>query len=272
MMPAPPLALAHGDQITRKIQARGRLALLTDFDGTLAAIRRDPAQVQLPRRTRELLGRLVAAGVLTGIVSGRSLRDVQDHIGLRRLWYAGSHGLAMAAPRGKTEFLATPAQRRHISALADRLDALFHRRKGWLVERKDGSLAIHYRLAGPRERVWGHQALALALASDSGGRPDVELRGGKCVWEIMPHAPHSKWTAIQRILKRARFAPGGCLLYLGDDVADEVVFQQMRKTRRREIRFIPILVGEARPSRASYRLRTADEVRLFLGRILEALA
>lgn len=262
-------ALESWSEIARQIRGAARVALLSDFDGSLAAIRLNPERVRLSRVTRRTLRRLAAAGVLTGIISGRALRDVQRRVGLPALWYAGSHGLALAAPGRARQYLATPAQRRRGRELAALLQGLRGGRRGIQVERKDGSLAVHYRRAALADRVWLHRTLACTLAARDGSRPALELRPGLCVWEVMPRAPHSKWTAIQRILRQAGFAPGGLLIYMGDDVADEDVFRRMRRQPRQAGQFLPVLVGAARPSGARYRLRNVGEAREFLRRLAE---
>jgi trehalose 6-phosphate phosphatase len=271
-MSDPKLALKNWEEIAGALRAGGPLALLSDFDGTLAGIAEHPGAVRIPAGTRATLRALSGAGVLTGIISGRGLRDVQRRVDLAGIWYSGSHGLAIAEPGGRRHFLASARQRDGMDRLAAQLRRQMAGRTGLWVETKDGCLAVHYRRANLRDRIYCHQAMALTVAAGGDGTPEVVLRPGKCVWEILPRAPHSKWSALKHILRQARFASRGTVLYLGDDVADEEVFRRLGEARRGGLRTVSVVVAGQRASQAQYRLRSVEEVALFLGRLREVMA
>src|SRR5438270_11589495 len=81
------------ESIQRRIQQAERLFLFLDFDGTLAPIVRVPSLAVLPedckRELRILSGR---SDVVTAVISGRGVDDLQERVGLP-LIYAGYHGL-----------------------------------------------------------------------------------------------------------------------------------------------------------------------------------
>ena len=79
--------------VARRLASAQRLALFTDFDGTLTAIRRHASSVRLSDAVRGRLAALAKRGHLIGVVSGRGLDDVRSRVGVPGLWYVGAHGL-----------------------------------------------------------------------------------------------------------------------------------------------------------------------------------
>jgi alpha,alpha-trehalase len=141
-------------------------------------------------------------------------------------------------------------------ALSDILGRRFLFASGLEVEPKDGSVAIHYRRATRARRAWAHETLCEVLA----GRPNLRLMRGKKVWEILPEGAVDKWKAVQLILDRENFIRGRKLLvYLGDDVTDEVVFRKMRG--------LSVFVGRPSRTAAAFYLKSQSEVTQLLHRI-----
>jgi trehalose 6-phosphate phosphatase len=89
---------------------------------------------------------------------------------------------------------------------------------GILVEDKDYSIALHYRLA-PEMEEYVHKAVA-ALSEEL---PDsFELLPGKAVIEIKA-AGFDKGTAVRSLMRRRPFA-GRRPVFVGDDTTDEAAF------------------------------------------------
>eukprot|EP00752_Nemacystus_decipiens_P005687 g5147.t1 len=74
-----------------------KLVLLLDYDGTLTPIVKDPSKALLSERVRTVLKEL-PKHFITGVVSGRSLGKIRDFVGVKGLFYAGSHGFDILAP------------------------------------------------------------------------------------------------------------------------------------------------------------------------------
>jgi trehalose-phosphatase len=235
-----------------------RVALFTDFDGTLVRIRRRPGGVRLGAHVRRLLAELSRAGALVGVVSGRRLEDVRGRVGLRGIWYAGAHGF----------FLRDPANRRFtLLKLAERL--LVSRAQRWLarqlrgvpgiaLEPKGATVALHYRGASRRCVELARVAIAQFLRKTKG----LHLMSGKKVLELVPAREVDKWAAIQFVFareKRRRPDTIQTVIYLGDDTTDERVFEKMRG--------ISVAVGKRQNTSARYFLRSPAEVRQFLEKL-----
>jgi trehalose 6-phosphate phosphatase len=228
--------------------AAGRPLLAFDYDGTLAPIKTDPGAVRVRRRTRRLLDE-VARRYPCAVVSGRSRADIMRRVSdLPFLIVVGDHGADWGQPRpaGDGEGL-----RRWHASLVEALGAL----PGVEVERKQMSLAVHYRRA-PR-RAAARAAIRKALLRLRGARSSW----GRCVVNITEPDVDGKRRAVELACERL-----GCrsALFLGDDVNDEEAFFSRR------VRVLGVRVGWSRTSRARWYLERQTDVDLFLQRLLAA--
>jgi trehalose 6-phosphate phosphatase len=254
--PARPRHLpAAWPDIVRAAGPAVRLALFIDFDGTLTRIQRSHSTVRLSARVRRVLGSLVASGHLVGIVSGRTLADIEARVGVRRAWYVGDQGFLLKAPTSHTVVLASAAQRARIARVAGALRARLDGTRGISIEAKVATLTVHYRGASRASRMKARRVV-LDLV---GGASGLRLMPGKRVWEVLPAAPVGKARAVSFILRLARaVAPGTRWLpiYIGDDIADEQVFKGWRG--------VSVAVGRRHHTAARYYVWSPAEVRTAL--------
>ncbi len=245
-------------EVRGQIRQAKRVALFTDFDGTLTPIRRDPEAVGLSPRVREMLDGLAQSGIVLGVVSGRKIADVRKRVRLKRIWYAGAHGLFLRGPDNRTYSLATPEQKARIREATRLLTREIRGARGLWIEHKIATVALHYRGAPLRSQRIARDAVAKALERD----PRLSLLASKKVWGLLPDADSDKWGAISFIMRREqRRDPTGrwLLIFIGDDATDERVFSRMRG--------ISIVVGKRNKTAARYWLRSPGEVRKFLERL-----
>jgi trehalose-phosphatase len=249
---------ADWPRLARRLAHARRLALLTDFDGTLAPIQPHPDFVSLPQPVRRTLGRLAALGHVVGVVSGRRIDDLRRRVAVPGLWYAGNHGYFLQSPGGVQASLVRPDQHVEVERIARELARRLRRVRGIRLERKPASVAVHYRGAPASS----HRVVARTVQRIARREGDLRLLAGKCVWELLPHTPVDKSVAVRAILNIERQRrPGEDLpaVFIGDDVTDEVVFG-LRLT-------LPVAVGRRR-TKARYRVRTPADVARLLDRIL----
>lgn len=91
-----------------KIVACGRgkkIALFLDYDGTLSPIVDEPDNAVMSDQMREVV-RNAAIHLPTAIISGRAVDKVFDFVKLTELYYAGSHGMDIMGPVGKSSSVA----------------------------------------------------------------------------------------------------------------------------------------------------------------------
>lgn len=237
-----------------------RVALFTDFDGTLARIRPTPGGVRLSRPLQRLLGRLAHARAVVGVVSGRRLADVRARVGVRGIWYAGVHGFFLQDTANRRFTLLNRTEQALMRRVGRKLSLQLRRIPGIAVELKKATVAVHYRGAA-REHVARARTVIAHCREEM---PGLRLMQGKKVWELFPERKVDKWTAIQFILRRERrkrSSVGRVLVYLGDDTTDERVFRRMRG--------ISVAVGRRHRTAARFFLRSPGEVKQFLERVAE---
>jgi trehalose 6-phosphate phosphatase len=230
-LPTPPTDLLHG------------ASLFLDFDGTLVAIAARPDAVAVERRLKCLLKLLLERlGGRLAIVSGRAAANIQSLLDTPALVIAGSHGAELCRP-------GEPAPARQTPLLDSRerasLRELASRHSGLLVEHKPAGLALHYRQAPEAE------AECRAIAGQIAMRTGLALQPGKMVLELRL-ADADKGRAVEALLETAPLR-GGRPIFIGDDDTDEAGFRAAAAAGG-----AGILVGEMRPTAASFRLLDVD--------------
>jgi alpha,alpha-trehalose-phosphate synthase [UDP-forming]/trehalose-phosphatase len=251
---------AHLDAVRAHVQARARLVVVLDFDGTLAPIVDRPQQAAMVEGVRALLAALHAPPrTQVAIISGRALADLRARVGLDGLHVAGNHGLEASGPA----WGAVPPAGDAAEALA-RCAARLRRRlahiPGVLVEDKGAGVSVHLRLA-PREAAG---PVVDAVLDEVDGCPpgQLEVRRGKMVVEIRPAVDWDKGRAVRSLLETvvgSDWPVRAAVIYVGDDHTDEDAFAALGPHG------ITVRVGtDGAPTAARYRLRDPHEVRRFL--------
>lgn len=236
-------------------------AFFTDFDGTLVRITRRPADARLSPKMRNLLASLAKSLDIVGVVSGRTLADLQARVGVKGIAYVGSHGFSVLMPDGRRVELLPQRQRARIRRIQRIVSRQLSGRPGISLEPKDGTVAIHFRGASRASRAQAREILRRIVGRNSG----FMVLPGKKVWELMPSGRPDKFAAIDAVFRWARRhqrAQQWFAIYVGDDTTDECVFENWKG--------ISVAVGKRRRTAARYFLRSPAEVRRLLER-LEAL-
>ena len=245
----------------RRTVAHSGGIFLFDFDGTLAPIAADPSRAGLPEASRAALAHLAGSSrVALGIVSGRKIADLRSLVGLKNIYYIGSHGLEWMPPGGRRQLRATPLQCRRMRRLASQLQHALRDIPGILVEPKVASVAVHYRKANARDV---RMAIAEVQRAARQHTPRPRLLKGKKVIELLPPGTRSKGATVKTLLSHLRRRRLPLTVYLGDDVTDETVFRCLGK------KDFSVLVGRPRRTRARFYLRSPGQVRRFLKQLGE---
>ena len=214
-------------------------ALFLDFDGTLVELAETPDAIRVSPRLEPLLKRLSQKlrGCLA-IISGRAIADLERHLRCTGMIVSGSHGLELRLRDGSLVPLAVP---RGLEAAREQSVAFASDDPALLVEHKPFGVALHYRKAPAREAEV--RSLMAEIASSTG----LSLQHGKMVAELRPHGA-DKGDALRAIMLEPEFA-GARPIFVGDDITDEDAFEAAAGLGGGGV-----LVGEARPSAATWRL------------------
>lgn len=200
------------ERLCRVVRSGRPLALLFDYDGTLAPVRPTPAEAALPAATRRGLEHLLhSPRVAVGIFSGRALADLKGMAPLAGAYYAGTSGLEVDL-RGRV--LTPPGLERALGPLdqlAGRLDAVAARYPGAWLEQKPYGLTLHYRGIEPG-RVNKLRRDAAAALGPWGGQ--VRVDDVTLGVEVVPDVGWDKGTAVREVL--ADVGPDAYPVYAGD--------------------------------------------------------
>ncbi|HYI13330.1 MAG TPA: trehalose-phosphatase [Thermoanaerobaculia bacterium] len=185
----------------------GSTLLAFDFDGTLAPIRDNPADVQLDRAAAALLAETTRMeGVVVAIVTGRDADDLAARVDAPGAYFITSHGLEIHAPGGILV--------RDVPTLTVELHSELGREiaaSGLRLEAKKHALALHWR-GVPYEAIAPVVEMFRQWAKES----HLDVIDGRCVLEA--RRPGGGKEEALRWLARAVGA--GRVVYAGDDLTD----------------------------------------------------
>ncbi len=241
-------------EITDYIHPRSHLVLGLDFDGTLVPIQDISSSVFLENKMRTLLDVLSKKENITiAIISGRSLDDLIEKVGLDNVVYAGNHGLNIRGP-GLRKIDVKALQKQPILEKAFGLCKNLTRKfPDIFIEDKTLTFAIHYRNLNLKKTHELHSSLK-SIVSELG---DLVIKTGKCIFEIYPAVETNKYTALSWVTSQIGNDTNIGKIYLGDDDTDEDVFRSLKDG-------IGVNVGQKENSCSNYFLRDPIEVEEFL--------
>lgn len=242
----------------QRIRARcndGILCML-DFDGTLVPIVDNPADCRLSTEVKQILKDISGGKNNTvAIISGRQLSDLRKRVGIKNIYYGGSHGLEISGPAMEFVHPETEHTKRPVELLKRSMEKEFHSIPGILIESKPFSFAFHYRML-PQEDIKSAVRRFRHLVLESTLKHRISVLRGKKVLEVIPRINWDKGAAVNYI----RDLTGGrvCPVYVGDDRTDESAFKAL------EHEGITVRVGQRKNTAASYHLKNQKEIVPFL--------
>ncbi|KYN35667.1 Alpha,alpha-trehalose-phosphate synthase [UDP-forming] A [Trachymyrmex septentrionalis] len=215
------------DYLSKYIGDNHKLALLLDYDGTLAPIATHPDLAILPLETKNVLQRLSnMSDVYIAIISGRNVINVKSMVGIEGITYAGNHGLEILHPDGSKFVHPMPAELEDkVASLMQTLQEQLCRDGAW-VENKGALLTFHYRETPMESRPRmvdqakrliegaGFKACTAHCAIEA--KPPVEWNKGRASIYILRTAFGLDWSERIRII------------YAGDDVTDEDAMKALK--------------------------------------------
>lgn len=240
--------------IKRKYNASKRRLVMLDYDGTLAAFRRDPEKASPTTEVKNMLRKLCDDERNTVVInSGRDHRTLDKWLGDLPLSFAAEHG-AFYKENGVWHENVEPQawDERLMSILREFEDKTPNSR----LEVKATAVAWHYRKVDNWIGMFRAQQLMHALIPICSQNNLQIMRGNKIV-EVKP-AEYSKGSEVQRILNQRSY---DFILAIGDDVTDEDMFRALPEEA------VTIKVGYACDD-ARYNLLEQKDVLPFLNNLL----
>lgn len=239
-------------------------AVLTDFDGTLAATVPDPELAVPVAGAVEMLEALARRLAVVGVVSGRPVSFLERHL--------SRAGTAVALYGGYGVEWARDGERGTDPALApwtDRVAALTETARsgapaGLGIEPKGWALTLHWR-QDPSTAAW-----ARSFAADAAG-DGFELQPGRMAVEIRPPSGVDKGTVVT-----ALGAPCRAVCFAGDDAGDLAAFDALDRLAAGGVHVVRLAVAdeESPPAlleRADVVVTGPHEAVTLLGALAEAV-
>jgi len=230
---------------------------LLDYDGTLTPIVKEPGLAVLDQEMKKLLG-LLASKFKVAVISGRSLSDIKRLVSLKKVYYAGNHGLEISGPSVKLVLPEAERARPTISRICSELRKELKYTNGPIVENKGLTASLHYRSVARMEiekvkRIFNRIVRPHVVSGL------IKVTKGKKVLEIRPNVDWNKGKTAVWIINLVDPERKLLPIYIGDDRTDEDAFLALKSSG------ITILVSKnRRRTNAKFFLRNIDEVKLFL--------
>jgi trehalose-phosphatase len=253
------------EYILPKIRKASKVALFLDYDGTITPIVKRPDEALLSPESRKVLQKLKnSKNIIISVVTGRSLKDIKKLVGVKDIYYAGSHGMEIAL--AKRDYILPGA--RAVKPLLKTISAEFKDKlkgvKNFKIENKGIVLAFHYRQVDKRHIRRFHSVFKqVTTAYIRSGM--IKSARGKKVLEVRPAIDWDKGKYCRYLLNKLS-SPAKRILpvYIGDDVTDEAAFKALRGSG------ITIFVkGEKKSSCAEYYLDSPAAVLHFLKMLVD---
>ncbi|NMC85035.1 MAG: trehalose-phosphatase [Anaerolineaceae bacterium] len=240
------------------------LRFFFDYDGTLANFAPSP-DILLPNlQLITLLSELTnSTGILTSIISGRRLADLQKLLPVPGMLLAGTYGIEAQLANGELfQRLSYEKIRPEIKKIIPLWEKLIQGRTDALLEDKGWAIALHgsrtsanvtAEVIGPAREIIQNLELP----------NDLHIVGDEFFLELLP-TQAQKAATVKWVLNT--FTPNGCLpIYFGDDKNDEEAFLPVLKAGGYAFR---ISAKQIR-SQAQYQLTSPAEVLEWIQRFLQ---
>ncbi len=235
------------------------LVFFLDYDGTLTPIVERPELAVMAQDMQEVVLNL-SRKQMVAVVSGRLREDVEKLVGIKGIFYAGSHGFDIKGPGFSMIHPEVGDIIPVITNIIEKLKNVLGKIPGVLIEEKKFSVAVHYRLVDEAQYLSTIRKTVDDIVSSNS---NLRLMSGKKVFEILPDIEWNKGMAIRWIMSALKIAWNESqVIYIGDDVTDEFAFRVIRT------RGTGILVAEGeKESAADFQLSSPDEVKKYFGMV-----
>lgn len=233
------------------------IALFLDYDGTLTPIVDTPDKAYLPFNIKEAI-ESIKGQIPVAIVTGRSLSDIMERVGISGIVYTGNHGAEIYYDEKVFIGGSTKEGLSDLKAFLEDLKGAISAIPGVMIEDKTYSASIHYRNVDNEHLS---RLFCLFWRQLEGYKARFTVNQGKMVFEVRPKDMWNKGDAVRWIIENP--FKGRYPVYIGDDTTDEDAYRAIKGMG------ISISVGEN--PYADYLLKDQLEVGPLLESIKEAL-
>lgn len=239
----------HIDEIKDRLKGQ-RIFLFLDYDGTLTPIVESPDKASTPDDISTLIIRL-KEHIPIAIISGRSLQDIKDRVGIEDIIYVGNHGAEIWDGKKRVISQESLVNRHLMQEFLDRLKTDLSHIEGVLIEDKGITTSIHFRIMDAK---YFGEFFDIFNKIAKGYEEAFKITSGKKVFEIRPLNAWNKGDAVSWIIENA--GKSTFPVYIGDDTTDEDAYSVLKNSG------LSISIGVS--ANADYYIQNQGEVKDFL--------
>lgn len=212
-------------KLLQKYTQADRRLLLLDYDGTLVPFVKEPSKAAPGVEMIAVLGNLAADPKNeVFIVSGRDSYTLEGWLGNLPIGLIAEHGAKFRPKDGNWEATSTTEVVAGLQKVEQLMAQYAEKIQGSFIERKDFSLAWHYRTADPVMSPVRAKQLYNELLDLTAKLPLNVLNGHKVI-EVKGEQT-DKGRAVEKVLKNEDY---DFVLCIGDDQTDEDMFRKLVK-------------------------------------------
>ncbi|WP_378188385.1 bifunctional alpha,alpha-trehalose-phosphate synthase (UDP-forming)/trehalose-phosphatase [Aquimarina sp. W85] len=225
-----PYTLQHLDTINKnrlklKYKSAENRILFIDYDGTLAPFEKLPENAKPTQKIFELLDAIIAQdNTKLVIITGRDKNTFDSWFGHQNYTLITEHGVWLKEPTVPWELLER-VDNKWFDAIAPILESFTDRTPGSLIEKKNYSLAWHFRNVDPELGKNRANELKITIQQLIQNH-NLEILEGDKVLEIKVSGVNKGKSALKMLMdKKYDF-----IFAIGDDWTDEYMFRELPNT------------------------------------------
>nr|XP_023013746.1 probable trehalose-phosphate phosphatase 2 [Leptinotarsa decemlineata] len=217
----------YEEYLTEYLNNSSKIALLLDYDGTLSPIVAHPDLAKIPSETKTILHSLSQRPeVFVAIISGRSVSNVKNMVGLNSITYAGNHGMEVLYPDGSTYRHKLPENfEDQVNLLIAKLEKEVVRDGAW-IENKGSTLTFHFR-ATPENLRGEIEQTAQRIIEEA----NFKVGKAHCALEARPKVDWNKGKVALLLLEKkfgVNWKNDVKVVFAGDDTTDEDAMRELK--------------------------------------------
>lgn len=215
------------DILASYLEKNDKLALLLDFDGTLAPLVSHPSLSKMDPQSEIALRSLTQnPNVYVAIISGRSADDARKIAKFENITYAGNHGLEIVfVNKPRYNHQLDDETRNNFTKMVDALETTLGGNGAW-VENKKQSLTFHYRDV-PEIEQEAYKTRATTIIQSYG----FLANSAHAAVEAKPPVVWNKGVAALYILREKfgnHWPEEVKVIFAGDDTTDEDAMRALK--------------------------------------------
>ncbi|XP_037039228.1 probable trehalose-phosphate phosphatase H [Bradysia coprophila] len=214
--------------LTDYIKDTKKVALLLDYDGTLAPISQHSDETNMDPYSVKFLNKLsLNPNIFIAFISGRGVVDVKSTIGIRNCTYAGNHGMEIIfRNRERWEYVLSDHLKEQFLGMIKAMDEAQLTAHGAYVENKGTSISYHYNEVPleyqeeltnkARQIIRSFDFVANEAKGVIEGNAPVDWNKGNAALLILEKEFGDDWKSFVRVI------------FAGDDTTDENAMKSLK--------------------------------------------